>query len=575
MQNHQEITVQKVAAFSKNQEKFISLPNGVKQEVTQNQARVTISAPPRTLVAFKRILQDTPIIGASYTNPYTNILEYFPRKVNEFTLRHLHILARNENSNTSGKMKIELYNRLLDEDQVGSLRALVKNTAVAGITYATHYQQFFSDKDPEKKTHLQKIILIDQSGLQWQGNWRNTGGLFFYPDDTSLSEDYMQQKYSDLPAWQHAQYQDFFGMARPSSLQNSKEVGWLGKNPLMMNGKLDIDGVTKAFEQEFLNALYALSTQADYLESNEYIVFRFLQAGTGAFANGLNIQHDHNCQTLKDTRLSGIAHALQRICDLPVEVREKLLKKLVGIQLPFSEVPEKHNILSLVKQLNLDWYGSYGCDALQPITQYQNNHRKLIIATTNCGDPHAMTGNEGELSANSADAFIAAHAYVNLANACHNSAIKDNMQPDWLANAFCPQQYSHHGLFSNPPSPNQTISQTITSQENAIIIETANAKFLYQFFISKDFPCGLSGNKLILQASRGKGYKGMYWAGNGELAISCASDKEALEVHEVLGLKKHAERNTEALTSFVLGNAVYMPSITRSQSHDKNRCRIS
>ena len=79
-------------------------------------------------------------------------------------------------------MECRLYGGLLTEDQIARIRCLVKGSTVVGKVTATHVYGY----GPRKAQELSKpedVIVIDQAGLQWQGDLRNTGGMFFYPED--------------------------------------------------------------------------------------------------------------------------------------------------------------------------------------------------------------------------------------------------------------------------------------------------------------------------------------------------------------------------------------------------------
>lgn len=368
--------------------------------VVGNEAEIRLNCPMPILEAFRALLKDSKILGTSYENPYTGQIEHFPKEAKDLTPRHLQILARNEYLNTSGNMAVDLYDDLLTEDQIASIRCLVKATTLAGVVYAQAYGGYGGIKYQPLAEPL-KTIIIDQSGFQWQWDFRNTGGLFFYPDDpkaAALPPGYAQ--------WQQAMYSNMFLMKeRPTVCsKNSLPVSWRGVSGLV-SGSIDLDQLAQAFGLEFKQALEAAVAQGDAeLGPDEKINFKFLRAGLGCFAEGILPATDTGeAAALARARLEGIRDALYNLKLLPADMR--YLGKVKGLELPFSGLIGAETIIQdiakLAQELGLEWGGTPNQDALMPREGYVN-------ATTNCGDPHAQIGNEGEYL--SVDATIASNA---------------------------------------------------------------------------------------------------------------------------------------------------------------------
>ncbi len=398
MNSSKSIIVEKVAAFG-NQ----SFPKNI------NSRNVQLNCPPNILESFQKLLTDTDILGASFKNPYTRRTEVIPSDPRLLTARHLQILARNENYNTNGTMNTALYNKTLTADQIAQLRCLVKATNVAGITYAHHTGGFKSQKNAI--TPAQKVIVVDQAGLQWQGDFRNTGGMFFYPeqyDHSSLPENYLD--------WQNQIYTAMYGIQRPANPENIIDVKWKG-----VKGKLDLDGVSFAICREFIESLDAIVSQGNYLADNEIINFKFLKAGMGFFAAGLGLKNEA-LQQFEKARLDGIALALQNIQELSKEEQSTRLGKVKRLELPYSDnvvvngQRVAHN-LNRIRALTLKLLGNDGWgdaekrDAFKPNAGYIN-------ACNNCGDPHAMIGNEGGYE--SVDSTLASNSFLDHLNAGFN-----------------------------------------------------------------------------------------------------------------------------------------------------------
>ncbi len=440
-----QIQVQKVQAF-KEHSKAINL---------NNQNKIQINCPYDVLKEFQKTLKGTQILGATFENPYNGETETFPKKASQLTARHLQVLARNELINTTGKMNVTLYNKALTPDQIGRIRCLVKSTTVAGAVAVSAYGGYHS-KNIKFKTP-QKMIIIDQSGLQWQEDFRNTGGLVFYP--TNPKAKHLPTDYAN---WQKDMYQAMYGSKRPvqpsenvlkvkwciakaykgrpaipareavsPSEQNPQGVkaypgspeipGYLAKT---VDGMIDLDLLANAIEVEFRQALEAVDHQGDLeLEEEAAINFKFLKAGMGFFAEGLLLPaKQKEAEPLALARLKGIEQALQALFDLPPQARN--LGKIKRLAFPWSYQDQENaqetirNIENLTTGLGLEWGGMLEEDALTPTKGYVN-------ATTNCGDPHAMIGNEGRHQ--SVDASISTNADLAFLNPAYNKKINCNI----------------------------------------------------------------------------------------------------------------------------------------------------
>lgn len=413
-----------LSALKSSQKKqfFIEIVNAYAEredKPSSDGSQVFLNCPSPVLDQFKKTLSGTPILGAQYLNPYTREIEELPTDENKLTARHLQILARNEHVNVDGIMNTALYCNLLSDDQIARIRCLVKATNISGIVLATHTGGYRHTR--YKFDHPIKNILIDQAGLQWQGDFRNTGGLHFYPDDPlhpSLPESYQR--------WQDDMYEAMYSVKRPSThSKNSLKTSWNG-----VPGFLDLDSVSNALATEFSQALEAAVFQgARDLKDTDRINFRFCRAGMGFFVSGLSC----NKSLLRVARLKGIAKVLENINGLPSMERAQRIGKIGRIVLPHSnEAPYSDDILAhigeLVKALGLEWGGAPEEDSFKPEEGYVN-------ATTNCADPHAMPGNEGGPC--SVDACISYNANINTHNAAFNKhmQIRNPLQNDYFHDA--------------------------------------------------------------------------------------------------------------------------------------------
>lgn len=384
----QTVTIEKVRAMT-------NMPPALSPALLNKP--VLLNCPDSILHAFQNVIRQSSgrILGAQFMNPYTQHVECFPEDASQFTSRHLQILARCEHMNTTGKINIALYNNALTDNEIATIRCLVKNTTVVGVTEAVAYGGFPGNSRPNPFAIPQKTIIVDQSGLQWQADHRNTGGLFFYPTDPArVNAD-----------WQNTTYLAMYGQERGACSSNSLDVVWN-----QVPGKVDLDKVANAIRIEFRQAFDAARMAGEViLTEGEQINFKFLKAGMGFFAEGIGV---NNSLVLK-ARLNGIKLALedihaekQQVGAIAIGVSNPILGKIKRIELPFSSRDGNlDEIRTLVNSIGLEWGGAPNEDVFSP-------HPTYVNACTNCADPHAMIGNEGGRS--SVDANMATNA-----NVCH------------------------------------------------------------------------------------------------------------------------------------------------------------
>lgn len=328
----------------------------------------------------------------------------------------MQILARNEQVNVTGEINTKLYKGLLDDNQIAKIRCLVKGSVIAGTTMVHTYGGYPSGKSKAIKLNSpQKTIVVDQPGFQWQDDFRNTGGMFFYPDYSKSSD--LPKQFTD---WQNEIYLSMFGYHRPDKPSNNTlKVRWNG-----VGGVVDLDQVALGIAKEFRQALDAVVEQGSLeLKTEEKINFKFLKAGMGFFAAGLG---SPTPKALEQARLRGILYALKSIDALEHNDKKKALGKIGRLELPFSEVPntfdELKEIETIAEKLGLEWGGAGVSDAYKPVDGYVN-------ATTNCADPHAMIGNEG--SHHSVDAALSTNADLSYFNPAYNDSIQLNKSTDY------------------------------------------------------------------------------------------------------------------------------------------------
>ncbi|MFM7619991.1 MAG: hypothetical protein ACKO47_00095, partial [Alphaproteobacteria bacterium] len=432
-----QIKIQRVQAYRKTSSQLAV--------VNENQAKVI--CPESVLTEFRELMSQTQVLGTEIFDPYSQTTIKIPEKPQDLQPWHLQLLARNEYQNVTGLFDFSLYKGLMTDDQVVRLRCLVKATTLVGIDEVTKTGGYPYGSPTQIAGGAKKIIVIDQSGLQWQYDHRNTGGMFFYPTDDSNNTQSISGGYESFKKFQKDMYQAMYGRVRdqnaPSKQEDYIETNWLG-----VGGKLDLRGVSLGIKEEFLQALNSAISSSDFVDENEKILFRFLKAGMGFFKDGLRETNGYelskqNSLKLENARIQGILDALKeldKVLPQGLERRQKFFKKVSALQLPFSknegspsfnpnqeglelELAKEVSLLSEIKnlannKLGIMYMGDGTIDACQPVDGY-------VVATTNTGDPHALMGNEGGYQ--SVDAAISS----NLVNPAKFQHLYDNFrQPE-------------------------------------------------------------------------------------------------------------------------------------------------
>lgn len=420
-------------------------------------ASVQMHCPANILQAFKTLLKDWPLLGKTYFNSYTKETSSLPSDNEQLSARYLPLLARNDAFNSSSWFDqnacfgLNLY-------EIAQLRCLATRVVTCSLVEMTNDVTIRYSKTDQKYNNNIQIILIEQPRLQWQMHLNN-GGLFFYPDTSASFR--VTQGYLN---WQKSTFKILFGRERPAQCSaNNIFVYWME-----MKGFLDLDLLSEAIALEFTQALNALVTQIDCLtrkgQSLQKINFKYLKAGMGMYYNqlfsedeiGNNIilnarfERKATAEKIEDTiaraiprkkirtalehaRLKGILLALQQIRGLSLEERNKRLRGIARLELPFSgklgnNQPLPMEMLNTIAQirklcfeLNLEWGGAMPTDAMEICPGYTNAVNTSSTVNTMFGNlrPRSRytTGNLEE------------HIYNNLANPdLLNCAYNDKMQ---------------------------------------------------------------------------------------------------------------------------------------------------
>jgi len=406
------ICVAKVSAFQKDRD---SLP----ESVFVCDIPVLLHCPANILQAFQQSMEGSKILNTSFKNPYKthgdpHFTETFPAQASDLTARHLQILTRIAASNGNGVIDCQLYKDLLTPDQIAELHCLVKETCVSGVVDVHSYGGMGASKIEQLTTPIQMIV-IDQSGLEFRGDHKNTGTMMaLYADAKRLD--------STFTGLQNALYCTMYGTERPNmaSGPNFVAVTWNNQKGYYIN----TDCIAEAIKFEFLQAIQAVATQGKTcpLATGRKINFKFLMAGMGCFASGIHCTDKD--RILGTARLRGIQLALEYIGSLPAADQTRFIGKIGRLELPFSVDYDRKDFsgiqeaLRTLAQTPIAWGGASKEDALKP----SSDQTLWMDATTNCGNPHAMIGNCGEYG--SVDSAMAMNARVQRLNALHNTAMQ-------------------------------------------------------------------------------------------------------------------------------------------------------
>ena len=478
----------------------------------QGQSQCAVICPKHILEEFRKLMSQTQVLGTIIKDPYSDKEIQIPQIADDLQPWHMQLLARNEEVNVTGIFNFDLYQGLMTDDQVARLRCLAKSTTLIGIDEVKKiggYQQ--PEKTLDQPT---KIIVIDQVGLQWQWDHRNSGCLFFYPNQNANLGSIVGG-IEELQKFQKDMCQAIYGIQRPENPSgfagNNIEVKWLD-----VEGRLDLKGVSFGIKEEFLQALYSAIHASEFVDPHEKILFRFLKNGIGYFKKGLLEKNsdqlsDINQYKLENARLEGILEAVMELDkNLPNDLvlRKNFFKKVSALQLPFSNIWEEslddrkskkiikdegkvseeidelksialsyvESIKVTIEKLGIEYRGDKKIDACKPEDGF-------VVATTSNGNPHALFGNEGGYQS------VGASIASNLTNPEKFQIISENfsqVERNIITEKFELKSQINQGTDSDPdsssvPAPLVNISnQTRYSQPS----------FAMQASSSQSFPSG-------------------------------------------------------------------------------------
>ena len=300
-------------------------------------------------------------------------------KSDKLTLKELVMMARNERANTSGRINLGLYEDFLDYENVLSLKDLVRQCVIIGDDETTHYGGYGSQNRVEQK---QKVIVVDLIGLQFQQSY-NTGRFVL------VNENLRNGPLDELI------FNNVVGQpkGRIDNIQMDRSGRYVNHNNYFFD--------TYAY-QKFVANDFALVCLSLTQSRTGPLKLKFLKYGTGFFAGPFGPILDANIMT-------GIYLGLEQV--LP-----RVRHVIKALEFPFYHFDQR--VEQICKEYDVEcWFNTD--DALK------HSDPRLLMATTNCSDPHSVTGNE--MNYQSVDAAIAENLWskANKFSPVINSAISE------------------------------------------------------------------------------------------------------------------------------------------------------
>jgi hypothetical protein len=293
------------------------------------------------------------------------------------TLGKLIGIARNETANVSGSISFSQFEGL-DESLVIAIKDLIRNVIIISPCKVTAYGGYPTSTKIIKYRPPIDAIICDQIALQFQVGY-NSGRLVLVGDNLprGLLDDEIFQAVVGRP-----RYTTEKCATTKSKLLHAKHSRTFGGR-IYFDAKAYIQFV----KQDFM--LYALAVNDFAGERGIKATLKFLKYGTGFFAGNFRVY-------LSQHIYRGIYAGLQLLLE------SNRLTNIKSLKLPFYEKSDNPVYAGKIERICLDH--NITCMLSKKDALFVGKTDELI-ATTNCADPHAPTGNE--MSYGSVDAAIA------------------------------------------------------------------------------------------------------------------------------------------------------------------------
>lgn len=342
-------------------------------------------------------------------------------KENPVTLKMLQMISRNEKVNTTGKIPEQFTG--LTSEQIYAIKDLIRHCVVVGTDKATKYGGYPIGSQSVSINPPQPTIICDLAALQFQQAY-NSGRLVLIPvDDPELPKGELDdQIYQATVGESKKTAAEIKALREEKQKQQYPQVNCCGKQVY-----LDLNAYKKFVAKDFILAALTVAKQGKDVTPKD-IWFNFLNYGTGFFVNSNNPELRTQLQI---NIYAGILEGLQEL--FKNNTLKEQLTNIKVFNFPYFKEKQNKEVQQIKKQIN-DLCNQNGkkasfedCDALQPQPNGLFNDQ-YTLATTNCGDPHAMAGNE--MNHGSVDAGIAENVAGNLNT--FSAWLNTQMQEEYL-----------------------------------------------------------------------------------------------------------------------------------------------
>ncbi|ODN02207.1 hypothetical protein Ocin01_04457 [Orchesella cincta] len=304
---------------------------------------------------------------------------------NDQSLKILQKVARNESHNTSGVINTSLYSDIKDKRVLYSIRDLVRQCIIVGTDEITKCGGYHCAVERQTK---QRVYVCDLAALQFQQAY-NTGRLVLIQKEEPYKGILDDLIYEQVVGERKKQFDEIVS----SWDSNNKETRsrYIRHDGFGLPGKgycfIDSKAYRKFVALDVLLSGLALGEIAS--KNEEKLNFKFLKYGTGFFAWKFGT-------VLNNLILPGVIDGLEHLF---MRNDEKVKASIKNVELPFYKIDFKS-----MKRIK-EFQAKYGVSIIATSNDALKQTCGLITATTNCGDNHAVCGNEMEYG--SVDAAIA------------------------------------------------------------------------------------------------------------------------------------------------------------------------
>lgn len=291
------------------------------------------------------------------------------------TLQQLLMFSRNEACNTSGLIHFDYYPASLDQKIILTIKDLVRHCVIVGKDKAHSYGGF-GGAVKESLPLSQDVYICDLAGLQFQCEY-NSGRLVLIGKDLPKGKlddfIYLNTVGEVKKSWEEC-IEDQTGRFEQVNISETTIVYF------------DTFAYKKFVAQDVVLTGLALNEAGE--RDNKDILFKFLHYGAGYFAGKYKA-------FIVENILEGVLNGLKILFE------NYHPKRIKAIELPYFEQP-----IAIQKKFIKNCKTNFGIEiVISEADALKKTRQELIVATTNCADPHVATGNE--MNHSSVDAAIA------------------------------------------------------------------------------------------------------------------------------------------------------------------------